>query len=109
MDSVWDFPLEIQINDINVSETTEGGSSFISAALSADENVFFVDRSDEETLDIDNGLWEVRHNGYRVDSSSLSVDQYTQFDHDYGQYFGRRYRHIRVFHSIRRCKLYYLY
>ena len=73
-----DFPLEIQINDVGVSETTEEGSSFISASLPVDEKVFFVDRSDGETLDIDNGLWEVRHNGYRIPDSSLTADQYTQ-------------------------------
>ena len=69
--------LEINVNHPQDSENTND-SNFISIVLPVDETSFFVDNSDGETIDINNGLWEVRHNGHRIADSSLTVDQYTQ-------------------------------
>ena len=70
-------PLKIQFDGINVSQTAEN-SSFTSVSSLVDRATFSVNRSDSKALNVSNGLWEVRHNGYRFDSGSLDVDQYTQ-------------------------------
>ena len=55
----------------------EDTSSSTSTSLTLNELSFSVERSDQETMNINNGLWEIRHNGHKVESSLFNVDQYT--------------------------------
>ena len=72
-------PLEINININNVqSSQTEGSSTSTSTSLPLNETSFYVDRSDGQTVNISNGLWEVRFNGHKVESSFFNIEQYTQ-------------------------------
>ena len=74
-------PLEIIMNNI---QSSQAGGSATSTSISStstlptNETSFYVDRSDGQAININNGLWEVRLNSHRVESSFFNSEQYTQ-------------------------------
>ena len=69
-------PLEISMN--NVQSSQAGESSTSTSTLPPNETSFYVDRTDGQAVNINNGLWEVRLNGHRIESHFFNVEQYTQ-------------------------------